>query len=243
MTASLVQDRPRYSTIADALARQIESGELAPGAQLLGERELSKRFDASRVTLRRALIELRDRGLIDSDSTRGWFVSSTFVGEPNALMSFSEMALARGLKPGSRVVSSQTRAASLEDADDLRVAPGSELFELTRVRLLDEVAVGLERSRIPLRLVPAFPGLDFSMASLYAELDRAGLRPHAAEYAIQAVGATAAEAALLGVAEGAPLLLARAATRLKDGRPVELSRSVFLGERYRFYATLFRPRR
>lgn len=242
-SASLVQERPRYSTIADELARQIEEGALPQGAQLLGERELCKRFDASRVTLRKALVELRDRGLIEADSSRGWFVCSPVVGEPNALVSFTEMARSRGLKASSAVIVAAVRAAAIEEAEDLRIAPGSELFELKRVRRLDGVPVGIEHSRVPLKLAPELPEADFSLTSLYAELDRAGVRPTYSEYSIQAVAASPEDAALLGVPTATPLLSANAVTHLKDGRPIEISRSLFLGDRYRFNATLFRSGR
>ncbi len=242
-SASLVQEKPRYSVIVDELARQIEAGELPRGARLLGERELCKRFAASRVTLRKALIALQERGLIEADSSRGWFVCSAVVGEPNALVSFSEMAETRGLKASSLVVSAAVRPATIGEAEALRIAPGSDLFDLERVRRLDGVPVGIERSRVPLKLAPDLPKSDFSTTSLYAELDRAGARPAHSEYSIQAVPASAEDAGRLDVAPGTPLLSAHAVTHLLDGRPVEISRSRFLGDRYRFNATLFRPRR
>lgn len=240
---SLVQEKPRYSAIADELARQIEEGVLPQGAQLLGERELCKHFDASRVTLRKALLELRDRGLIEADSSRGWFVCTPVVGEPNALVSFSEMAKSRGLAASSIVIVAVVRTAAIEEAEDLRIAPGSELFELKRVRRLDGVPVGIEHSRVPLRLAPDLPKADFARTSLYAELDRAGARPVFSEYSIQAVAASPEQAKLLGVPPDTPLLSANAVTHLKDGRPVEISRSLFLGDRYRFHTTLFRSMR
>lgn len=240
---SLVQGKPRYSTIAEELARQIEDGILPQGSQLLGERELCKHFDASRVTLRKALFELKERGLIEADSSRGWFVCSPVVGEPNALVSFTEMAKTRGLEASSVVIAADVRAATIEEADRLRIAPGSDLFELKRVRRLDAVPVGIEHSRIPLKLSPDLPKADFSLTSLYAELDRAGMRPAYSEYSIQAVAASAEDAALLGVLPETALLSANAVTHLKSGRPVEISRSLFLGDRYRFHATLFRSMR
>lgn len=239
---SLVQEKPRYTVILDELARQIGTGELPRGAQLLGERELCRHFDASRVTLRKALTELRERGLIESDSSRGWFVCSPVVGEPNELLSFTEMAANRGLKASSTVIGANVRAASLEEADDLRIAPGSELFDLRRVRWLDDVPVGIEHSRVPLKLAPGLAALDFARASLYAELDRAGVKPAYSEYSVQAVPAEPDDAGRLAVATGTPLLATSALTYRRDGHPVEISRSLFLGERYRFHATLFRRR-
>ena len=103
---------------------------MAPGDRLPGERELCRHFDVSRVTVRHALSELRDRGLIEPESARGWFVTSTALGEPNALTSFSEMARSRGLKPGARILAGQVRPATMDDAEALNIAPGSEVFDL-----------------------------------------------------------------------------------------------------------------
>ncbi len=242
-TGTLAQVLPRYLTVAETLAGQIGSGELKPGAQLLGERELCKRFDVSRVTIRRALAELRDRGLIDSDGARGWFVNAPSFGEPNELMGFSEMARSRGLDPRSVVLVARTRAAEIDEADDLHIAPGSDLFELKRVRKLDGIAVAIEHSRIPLRYAPGLPKLDFISASLYDALREAGCSPAFAEYTLQAVATSAEQAPLLGVETGWPLLVASAITHDRGGRPIELSHSLFRGDRYRFRTTLYRSRR
>jgi GntR family transcriptional regulator len=241
--SALAQEQPRYVRIAEALAAQIESGELSQGTKLLGERELSKHFDASRVTLRRALVDLRDRGLIEADSSRGWFVASPYVGEPNALMGFSEMAKSRGLTASSIVLRAEVRAATIDEADELRIGPGSETFDLERVRCLDGVPVAIEHSRIPLRYAPSLPRADFASASLYDELRTAGAIPSYANYTLQAVGAATDQARRLDVVEGTPLLMANAITHDRGGRPIELSRSVFRGDRYRFRTTLFRSRR
>src|SRR6266404_725277 len=148
------QSQPRYRAVAKLVASEIARGVVAPGDRLPGERDLCKHFDVSRVTVRKALGVLRDRGLIEADGTRGWFVTSTALGEPNALMSFSEMARSRGLTPTSRVRRAVVRPATIDEAADFGIAPGADLFDLERIRLLDGVAVAIECSRIPLCLRP-----------------------------------------------------------------------------------------
>ncbi len=241
--SALSQRQPRYLAVARLLAGQIASGRIALGDRLLGERALCRHFAVSRVTVRRALVELRERGLIEPDGTRGWFVTSSALGEPNALMSFSEMARSRGLTPSSRVLAAKTRPASIDEAEELRVAPGTALFDVERVRLLDGVSVALERSRIPLQLAPSLPGTDLAAGSLYDALREAGVVPHSADYVLQAVAAQGREAALLELEEGAPLLMTEARSYDAKGRPIELSRSIFRGDRYRFRTTLFRRER
>jgi DNA-binding GntR family transcriptional regulator len=239
-TPALLQDQPRYVAVAKSLAEQIASGRIASGDRLVGERQLCRRFEVSRVTIRRALLELRERGLVEANSTRGWFVTGAALGEPNALVSFTEMARGRGLAPSSRVVQARVRAAAIDEAEELRIAPGTALFDVERVRRLDGVAVALEHCRIPLTLAPSLPKADLATGSLYETLRQAGVVPASADYVLQAIAAEPRHAKLLRVAAGAPLLMTTARSFDGKGRPIELSRSVFRGDRYRFRTTLFR---
>jgi Transcriptional regulators len=189
----LVQAQPLYLTVVKQLAAEIARGTVAPGDRLPGERELCRHFKVSRVTIRRALRDLRDRGLIEAESTRGWFVTSVALGEPNALMSFSEMARSRGLLPGARGSWRPIPVpATIDEAEELAIAPGTPIFDLERVRLLDGVAVALERSRLPLTFAPELPRADLATGSLYEALrqGRGGAGP--ADYLLQAIPAEGA---------------------------------------------------
>jgi GntR family transcriptional regulator len=66
----------RYRAIAEALRGRIASGEFAAGKLLPSEAELSATYQASRVTVRKALEALRDEGLVDSRQGFGWFVAA-----------------------------------------------------------------------------------------------------------------------------------------------------------------------
>lgn len=234
-----VQAQPRYLSVARALEEELRNGALGVGDRLPAERELCRLLGVSRVTIRRALAELRSRGLIESAGSRGWFVAATSVGETNVLVSFSDMARARGLRPSSRVLESAARPSTLQEAEQLSLAPGAPIFQLRRLRFLDDVAVGLEVTRIPVAIAPTMTGTDFSQTSLYDELRAAGVIPTRADYEIQAVAADPDQATLLGVGPRAPLLCTQAVTFDQGARPIELSRSLFLGDRYRFRTTLF----
>jgi GntR family transcriptional regulator len=237
---ALSDAQPLYAKVLRELSAEIAQGAARPGDRLPGERELCKHFQVSRVTVRRALAELRDRGVIEVDGTRGWFVTASALGEPNALMSFSEMARSRGLVPSSRVLRAVARPATIDEGEELRVAPGTEIFDLERVRLLDGVSVALEHSRVPLHIAPSLPQADLATGSLYETLRRAGVAPASADYVLQAVAADTHQAALLEVKGGAPLLMATAVSHDGKGRPIELSCSIFRGDRYRFRTTLHR---
>jgi len=231
--------QPRYTVLARSLAAEISAGILAVGDRLPGERELCRTFDVSRVTVRRALEVLRDEGLIESVGARGWFVTPATLGEPSVLRSFTDMAQARGLEASARTLKQVVRPVTLDEADTFGVSPAAEIFELERLRLLNGAPVGLEGTRIRIDLAPSIARGRYEDRSLYRALRTAGLVPTKADYDLQSVQATVEQGALLECAPGWPLLLALAATYDQRGRLIELSRSVFRGDRYRFRTTLF----
>jgi GntR family transcriptional regulator len=132
------------------------------------------------------------------------------------------------------------RAATIDEAEALAIAPGADIFELERLRMLDGVPISIDHNRVPLRLAPELTDVDFTGASLYEALVRAGHAPARASYELEARGATAPEAELLGLALGAPVLFATTVAIGEDGRVVDLGRTVYRADRYRFQATLLR---
>ena len=64
-----------YMLIADDIAAQIDRGELVPGQRLPGEADLAAHYGAARMTIRRAVRELRERGLVKVLSGKGTFVT------------------------------------------------------------------------------------------------------------------------------------------------------------------------
>jgi GntR family transcriptional regulator len=232
--------QPKYVLVAQALNERISAGTLTPGARLPGERDLCRRFGVSRATVRRALIELRAQSLIEPAEARGWFVTGNFVGEPNALQSFTEMALARGLVPSSKVVAAEARPISLEEAELFGAPPRVRIFELERVRLLNAIPIGLEHARLALWLAPSLTEVDFTRSSLYEALRACGIEPTRSDYELRAVAAEPRHVSLLEVGVGEPLQLARATTYDREGRVIELNLNLYRGDSYLFRTTLLR---
>ena len=231
----------RYQRVREALEEEIARGGRAPGSRLPPERALAQHFAVSRVTLRRALAELERSGVVDRDGS-GWSVAGPRVGEPpNALMSFSEMAAARGLTPGARVLDRGERPATIEEAEELGLAPGAPLFHLERLRTMDGVPILIDRTAIPLAIAPGIEGADLDDRSLYDLLEeRFGIRPTRARFEVEAIAADERRARLLGLEPGEPLLRCRQRTEDASGRAIELCEMVYRHDRYRFRATLVR---
>lgn len=234
---------PLYQRVYRLLSDDIARGTLRPGDRLPAERTLCERLNVSRATVRRALAELVADGVVEASVGRGSFVSGGHLSEPpNALMSFSDLGRARGLAPSARVLSTSARPATFEEAEAFGIVPGADVFVLKRLRLLDGLPIAVDRSRLPLTRAPKLMDVDFTEASVYASLEEAGVGPVQAEFTGEAVGASAEDADLLGLAAGDPVLVTRTTGRDEDGRVVEMAVTVYRGDRYRFTATLTRPR-
>jgi GntR family transcriptional regulator len=238
---ALEAPEPLHDRVYRRLAGDILEGRLAPGARLPAERRLCQLFGVSRATVRRALERLREEGLIEPASGRGRAVRGVPLAEPpNALMSFTELGAARGLTASSRVLRQRVRPATLEEADLFGIAPGADMFELERVRLLDGISVALDHALVPVASAPHLRDLDFSTASLYAALEEAGCGLVRAAYTTEARAADAYQAEQLGVKPGFPLLYTTTTGYARGDRVVEYSETAYRGDRYRFRATLVR---
>ena len=234
---------PLYLKVHRAIADEIARGTYRHGDRLPTERALCERFSVSRVTLRRALRSLVEDGVLNPSQGRGWFVAPGPLSEPpNALLSFSKMAAALGLVPSARLLRAAVRAATIDEAEALLVAPGADLFVIERVRLLDGVPIALDESRVPLAYGPSLRQADWTTDSLYETLERCGTTPVWAEFAVAAAKATVRCSRLLDIEVGEPVLVALQTTYDANDRPIELGRMHYRGDRYRFRATLVRRR-
>jgi GntR family transcriptional regulator len=226
---------PLWVQAVNLIKAEIASGALAPGMRLPPERLLCQQLGISRVTLRKALLELVDERILSSSHGRGWYVGAGAVAKewPNSLESFSETAERMGLAASSRVLSQLSGAASFDEAEPLAIAPGAPVFRLVRIRLLDGVPIALDSSVVPVAMLGDLNDVDFSTASLYAQLDAAGHSPERADSTIEAREADARAAEHLGCGLGKPLLVMNQVAHTHDGRAVALSTIEYVGDRYR----------
>jgi GntR family transcriptional regulator len=225
-----------HAQIEDWLADAIAAGQLGPGDRLPSESELAAWLGVSRMTLRHALGELAQRGLVTRAVGRR---GGTFVAEPKleqdltTLAGFSEQLRRHGKVAGARVLAAAQIPASRAAAVALELAEGDPVHDVRRIRLADSRPIVIEHSQFPARLFPDL--LDRRLdGSLYDLLDASyGLRPHRARESLEPVVAGVREAEALEVDEGSPLMLVERTAYAADGRPVEYARDLFRGDRTR----------
>lgn len=236
--------RPLYLQLRDTLLRRIEAGEYTPHQRLPSERELSRAFRVSRITVRQALAELAQSGRVYTRVGKGTYVSDPSARQPlGSLFGFSESVRRHGRVPSSSLLEAGLIRADQTIAARLQLAPGAEVVRLRRVRKADGVPIVIELTHLP---HAACPGLLQKMTgeiSLYAMLEESyGLRMVSAEVTLEAALADETEAALLQIARPAAVLRMEQVSHAADGRPMEFTRSTYRGDGYRFNATLHRAR-
>jgi len=207
-----------------------------PGERLGAERELAERLGVSRSTIRAALADLERSGVIRRTRGRG---GGIFVAERKVERDLANIAglpaylRRQGFESDARVLSTATIEADAETAAALGVAAGALVLEIVRVRLADGEPISLEQALFP---AERFPGLlDRSLGGSLYELLEAdyGLVPGEAEERIEVVAAGAAEARLLGLRRGAPLLAVARTAWDADGLAFERSHDLFRADRSR----------
>ncbi len=207
--------------VAEALEREIRSGQLRFGAQLESESDLGRRFSVSRTTVRKGLEALAGKGLITTRVGIGSFV--TFDGQTidNAL------GWTRALANRKDIV--ETRIHCIERRTDeglarLVNAPSAEFIAIDRSRSLKESqrVVSLERSRVPLR-----PELEhilsrgLSHGSLSATFREAGIVPASGAEWAEIECLNAADALILGTSAETPYLRTTRLVRDTHGHTIE----------------------
>jgi GntR family transcriptional regulator len=233
---SAVSLGPTALAARDRLLAEIAAGAVAPGERLGAERELAERLGVARSTIRAALADLERSGVVRR--TRGR-AGGIFLAERKVERDLSSLAglpaylRRQGFESDARVLSTTTEEADAETAAALGLAPGALVLEVVRVRLADGEPISLERARFPAERFPDL--LDRSLGgSLYELLEtQYGLAPGEAEERIEVVGAGAAEARLLGLRRGAPLLAIARTAWDAEGRAFERSHDLFRADRAR----------
>jgi GntR family transcriptional regulator len=210
----------KHEQIARTLATEIRRGSVPFGRQLPGEAALAERFSVSRNTVRAALVELGQAGLIVTRSGKGSYV--TFDGKPLDV----ELGWARALE--DQGVSPRVAVIRLEEVDDPELA--NELGEIgDRFVLLDRLrsieggqVVSYERSRIPASpLVRDAVARGLATGSVTRLLRESNLIGTQGEQWVEVRQIDAEEAELLGRTEGESFLWSRCVTRNAEGALVE----------------------
>ncbi len=223
-----------YEQVRRSILEMLRSGGLGAHARLPSERRLVEELGVSRITVRRALGDLVREGYLYAVPGKGFFVAAREQPyELNALLSFSAAARSRGVRPSSRVLEAVIRPAPPPLALQLRIPAGANVVSLRRLRMLDGLPAMIQHSWLPHSACPGILDTDLEHTSLYDELSsRHGVVLASGRTVISARLAEHEEERLLELETPSAVLTVDQVTFTREGRPVEVSRSVYHPERY-----------
>ncbi|MBR5545394.1 MAG: GntR family transcriptional regulator [Clostridia bacterium] len=224
---------PLYQQLMSRLKNDIKAGIYAPGARIPSEQLLCDTYAVSRVTVRKAMQDLVQEGLLVRRQGKGTFVAQERIQRDlQQITSFSQACRQNGHTAGARLISAEMVNAAAEDAEKLGLPADSLVVEIIRQRLCDGEPVMLEVNRFPAKY--AFL-LDMPAdGSLYEELMKQGLIPSSAVHDISLGHATPMAARQLGCQPGDALLLLDETVLDQHGEPLHLSRQWIRGDKYTF---------
>jgi GntR family transcriptional regulator len=225
------------------LEASLEAREWGPGAAIPSEIELAGRFGVSQGTVRKAIDALAADNLVVRRQGKGTFVA-THTEERASLFRFLRIRRNDGRDeyPGSRLIDLRRGKASAEIARQLALRPGDAVLLLRRVLEWEGEPVVLDDITLPAVL---FRGLtraryEAYRGSMYGFFEsQFGVRMLKAQERLSAIAADAASAAILGVAEGLPLLAVDRVTLTYGDCPVEVRRGLCATRAHHYVNELF----
>lgn len=230
-----------HHDIAAWLREAIRNGVFEPGDPIPSEAELCTQFDSARGTVRQAIATLRSEGLLSSGQGRRSRVLEQIPSQSfDGVISFSQWCRSSGIRPGQRTQTVTRTFAGEELAEDFGIAASDPVVSVYRLRLMDDVPAMVERLNYPFDVGRHVMSFDPDSGSIYDHLIECGVDIDHAIRTIDAMGATAEDAQLLGVSEGTPLLRVRRRAFTSDGKPIESSDDRYLFDKARFTVTTSR---
>jgi GntR family transcriptional regulator len=235
---------PLYYQIMRDLKEQIIAGKLPPGRRLPSEAELTKRFEVSRVVVRRALQILDDQGLIRREKGKGSFVSEKIADDATPHISGSLEDLIH-IGPGTRirVVEFRLVKPTPDLAETFAVDHDSDLLYVQRVRLVDDRPLAVLSNHVPYDVGSRLSLSELEREPLIVLIEkRAGVRIEWASQVFEAVAADEELARLLEVDLLTPLLKLTLTVYSSDARVVDLAEVCYRSDRYKHRGFLTRSR-
>lgn len=228
---------PLYFQVAQQIEHAINEGELGPGDRLDNEISLAEQFGLSRPTMRRAIQELVDKGLLVRKRGVGTQVVHGQVTRPVELTSLFDDLTSHHQTPTTVVLANEVVGATDEVAMMLAVKAGSQVLHLRRLRYAHGEPLAIMENFLPMDLIP-LGEMDLAARGLYQLMRAKGVNIRVAKQRIGARTGTPEECQLLGEKRGSPVLTMERAAHDDSGRPVEWGRHCYRASQYSFEVTL-----
>ncbi|MCW2781934.1 MAG: yvoA3 [Marmoricola sp.] len=225
---------PRWIEIREAVRhRMVENKDLDQST--LSDVALASEFGVSRMTVRQALRDLVNEGLLVREPGRGTRVADQprVIGRHAAFGHFADDIREQGHVASLKLISRADLSATAELAAKLEIVEGQPVEVVRRLRCADGQAVAVDDRYLPINISRSLTDEELVAEPLWRLIQRRfAIVADTAEVEIAAIAASEGLADLLGVSSGTPLLARHTRVRARDGRIIFCGTVVHHPERY-----------
>lgn len=224
---------PLWTAIRDTLRDEITTGQYRGGDRLPTEARLADRFGVNRHTVRRALADLGEAGLVHARRGAGVYVAHTRTSYPlGRRVRFHQNLYAAGQAPAKRTLSLETRNADPREAEALKLGPNEKVQVYEGLSLANALPIAVFRSVFSAERFPRMLEVLAETPSVTAALTEQGVTDYTrASTEVTAKPASATMAMQLQIKAGDPVLRTVSLNVDLSGEPIEFGRTWFAGER------------
>lgn len=223
---------PMYRQLSNIIRTNVENGVYEANQKIPTEMELSKKYNVSRVTVRKALEELVEDGILLRKQGKGTFISEKKTTNTNyPQTSFADACLMSGKKPTTRLLSYSMEVPTKKIADFFGIEQTEMVIKIRRIRMADGEPIILEIDYFPESF--AFLADEALTDSIALILNRNNIYPIHGETVTTICYATEEESKVLNVDVEQPLLYIRGEIRNEDMSPVQVSKQIIRTDLYR----------
>lgn len=225
--------KPLYLQLTEIIREKIHNGEWGTGNPIPSENELSRIYGLSRMTVRSVITQFVSEGLLYRVPGKG-----TFVAEPKitakslSYAGIREQLEQMGYAITTRILSTEKIDAIGQIAENLDLEGGSPVYMIKRLRFIEKDPLSLHISYVPVKMCEGFDSGRLEKEQLCVVLKNDyGLTRGRVVETLESCKAVTADAKLLNVKAGHPLLLLEDIIYSGDGVPFEYSKVLFRGDK------------
>ncbi|GGK02305.1 GntR family transcriptional regulator [Lentibacillus kapialis] len=226
-----------YIQLKEVIVGKIDSGEWKEGEMIPTELELQEVHNLSRTTVRQTLTDLVHEGVLERVQGKGTFVANKKL-EPirPGLTGFTQDMENKGYNVQSVILTNELVVPSQKIQRILELSDNQKVLKLDRIRLVDEIVVGMHETYLNIDLTPSIKleNYNFERESLYKSLIKEGVILGNSEETVEANLPNDFYSEILGINFPVPVLEILRTTSLEDGSPYEVSNMIYKSDKYKY---------
>ncbi|MGN6712857.1 GntR family transcriptional regulator [Anaerocolumna jejuensis] len=223
-----------YLQLREVVRNKIEEGEYLPGTAIPSENALADMYGINRLTVRNAIDELVNEGLLKRVQGKGVYVLAPIERDLEVLGGFSQTMYDKNLQPKKKILQRDQRKAGSKYAEMFKINEEDDLYYIKRLDYADGEAIALQEIFIPYNLVPKMEGIDPTVFSMFEIYKFYGINPVRAWQTLDLVSLTPADARLLDIKKDQTVFLFSCITYDESENVIEYSRSYTRGDKCNF---------